>query len=91
MVNSVVYVGSIDGKVYALDAGDGSLKWQYNTGGSVASSLTVSDGLVYVGSYNNKIYAINARVRHGAMEFCDRRHGNYSSSPCGWRGLCWFY
>ena len=62
MINRVVYVGSNDGKVYALNAADGTLKWQYNTGDGVASSPTVADDFVYVGSYNNRIYALNAQT-----------------------------
>ena len=55
-----VYVGSWDGKLYALNADDGELSWSFATGGKVDSSPTVADGLVYVGSHNGKVYALNA-------------------------------
>lgn len=35
---SVVYMGSSDNNVYALDAVTGNLKWNYTTGDWVASS-----------------------------------------------------
>ena len=45
----VVYVGSKDDHLYALDAETGELVWRYKTGGDV-DSPTVSGGMVYVGS-----------------------------------------
>src|SRR5208283_5840006 len=56
----IVYVGSGDNKVYALDASNGKVIWNYTTGGEVASSPAVADGIVYVGSYDGKVYALNA-------------------------------
>ena len=51
MSDGVVYVGSVDHHVYALDAETGELLWRYETGAGVFSSPAVSDGVVYVGSY----------------------------------------
>src|ERR1017187_6945304 len=48
VVNGVVYVGSYDNNVYALNAGTGAMLWQFTTGGSVDSSPAVSNGLVSV-------------------------------------------
>lgn len=53
----VVYVGSSDGYVYALDASTGSLKWKYETGGEIYSSPAVSSGVVYAGSKDGYVYA----------------------------------
>ena len=55
-----VYIGSWDGKVYALNAFNGSLIWNYTTGNIVESSPAVADGRVFIGSWDNKIYALNA-------------------------------
>jgi outer membrane protein assembly factor BamB len=60
IANGVVYVGSGDNRVYALDAADGALLWDFTTGGDVASSPAVADGMVFVGSYDGKVYALNA-------------------------------
>ena len=54
------YGSSADGKVYALDALNGSLVWNYTTGDLVLSSPLVYDGLVYFGSQDKKIYALNS-------------------------------
>jgi outer membrane protein assembly factor BamB len=62
VVNGVVYIGSEDFNVYALDARTGSKLWSYKTGGSVASAPAVANGVVYVGSGTSGLYAINART-----------------------------
>ena len=41
VVDDVVYVGSYDHKIYALDAANGTLIWNYTTGGRVYSSPAV--------------------------------------------------
>ena len=62
VANGVVYVGSNDGNVYALDASSGALLWSYSTGGHVESSPAVANGVVYVGSWDLKVYALDART-----------------------------
>jgi len=56
----VVYIGSFDNYVYALDASTGNLKWKYHTDDQVASSPAVSGGVVYIGSYDDHLYALDA-------------------------------
>lgn len=60
VVNGVVYFGSGDGNVYALDAASGALKWKYQTGDVVHASPAVADGVVYVGSWDSYFYALDA-------------------------------
>ena len=60
VVNGVVFVGSDDDRVYALNASTGALVWNYTTGGSVYSSPAVVGGIVYVGSLDDRVYALNA-------------------------------
>jgi outer membrane protein assembly factor BamB len=56
--NGVIYFGSLDGKVYALNP-DGSKKWEIQTGGPVYSSPCIgSDGTLYIGSTDGKLYAL---------------------------------
>ena len=50
MANGIVYVGSADGKVSALNATTGATVWTVTTGGGVQSSPAVANGIVYVGS-----------------------------------------
>src|SRR5208283_4921743 len=60
VVGGVVYVGSEDGSVYALNAANGDKLWRYTTGGSVDSCPAVVDGVVYIGSWDDNVYALNA-------------------------------
>jgi serine/threonine-protein kinase len=56
----VVYVGSDDSNVYALNAATGAKVWNYTTGSVVISSPAVVNGVVYVGSHDGNVYALNA-------------------------------
>ncbi len=60
IANGVVYVGSGNGNIYALNALTGEYLWNYLTGGDVESSPAVADGVVYVGSNDGNIYALDA-------------------------------
>ncbi|MET9694815.1 PQQ-binding-like beta-propeller repeat protein [Streptomyces sp. NPDC006514] len=60
-MDGIVYIGSNDNKVYALDAATGTPHWTYTTGGGVYSaSPAVMDGIVYIGSSDRKVYALDA-------------------------------
>ena len=58
----VVYVGSGDNSLYAVDAVTGSKISSFATGDEVTSSPALSsDGkVVYVGSGDNSLYAVDA-------------------------------
>ena len=58
--DGIIYVGSTDGNIYALDQMDGKVVWQYPTGGPVVSSPVLGpDGTIYTGSDDAKLYALN--------------------------------
>ena len=56
----VIYFGSDDHNVYAVDAATGLQKWKYATGGPVPCTPAVAGGVVYVASYDGKFYALDA-------------------------------
>jgi outer membrane protein assembly factor BamB len=60
VVNDVVYIGSDDRKLYALNATTGKPLWIVTTGDRVYSSPAVKNGIVYVGSSDGKLYAFEA-------------------------------
>src|SRR5579863_639311 len=59
VVNGIIYVGSVDHFVYALNA-NCTLLCRYKTGGPVYSSPTVVNGRLYIGSDDHFVYALNA-------------------------------
>ena len=60
VVDGVVYAGSDDYSLYALDAVTGDLRWSFATGDVIRSTPTVADGRVYFGSNDNHLYALDA-------------------------------
>jgi outer membrane protein assembly factor BamB len=60
VVNGVIYFGSDDDNVYALNASTRAKLWSYGTGDEVHSSPAVVNGVVYVGSVDHNVYALNA-------------------------------
>jgi eukaryotic-like serine/threonine-protein kinase len=53
----MVYVGSWDHDVYALNASTGAKLWSYATGFRVKSSPAAANGMVYAGSNGGNVYA----------------------------------
>jgi len=83
--NGVVYVGSYDKYVYALDADTGAVKWKYKTDSWIWSSPAVSNGMVYVGSRGGYVYALDANT--GAMKWKYKRGDSVYSSPAVSNGV----
>jgi outer membrane protein assembly factor BamB len=61
VANGVVYIGSWDHKVYALNAKTGKKLWSYTTGSSVDSSPAVANGVVYFSPSNGGVYAFGLK------------------------------
>lgn len=59
--DGVLYFGSDDGNVYAVDAATGLQTWKFTTGGPAPSSPAIADGRAYFASYDGKFYAVDAR------------------------------
>ncbi len=61
IVDDVVYVGSDDYNVYALNASNGHKIWNYSVGSNwVDGSPAVVNGIVYIGASSKYFYALNA-------------------------------
>ena len=58
VLDGVVYFGSFDGYLYAVDINTGQEQWKFKTDAGVFSSPAVSDGVVYFGNYDGYIYAL---------------------------------
>jgi outer membrane protein assembly factor BamB len=69
VANGVVYIGSTDGNLYAVDQETGKQKWKFKTFASrqVTSSPTIANGLVYFGGFDGILYAVDAQT--GTMKW----------------------
>ncbi|HIG97427.1 MAG TPA: PQQ-binding-like beta-propeller repeat protein [Candidatus Aenigmarchaeota archaeon] len=56
--NKKVFVGTYDGKLYAIDS-SGSIKWKFQTGNKIVSSPFVYRDIVFFGSSDNNLYAVH--------------------------------
>lgn len=57
--NDVVYTGSADSSLYAIDAGSGDILWKFKTGGPIHSTPLIAQGKVMFLSYDGFFYALN--------------------------------
>jgi len=67
--DGVVYFGSHDKHIYAVSLADGTLKWKFLTGGTVAGRPLLFRDMVIAGSFDKKLYAINIKDGRKVWEF----------------------
>ncbi|HKG26304.1 MAG TPA: PQQ-binding-like beta-propeller repeat protein, partial [Thermomicrobiales bacterium] len=79
VVDGVVYVGSLDGSLYALNSTSGPALWQFTTSAGIISSPAVADGVVYFGSEDTNLYAVDAKTGREIWRFATS--AEVSSSP----------
>ncbi|MFO7791636.1 MAG: PQQ-binding-like beta-propeller repeat protein [Candidatus Saliniplasma sp.] len=77
--NGVMYFGSIDRNLYALDVEDGEELWSFPTDDVIISSPAVSeDEIIYFGSGDEHIYSLNS---DGSLRWRYETDGAIFSSP----------
>lgn len=68
--DDVAYVGSMDGYLYAIDAGNGYSQWRFRTLGPIISSAALDNAEnVYVGSGDGNLYCVNAQSGRERWKF----------------------
>lgn len=77
--NGVVYVGSYDNNLYALNATTGDFIWKYPTEGGIVSKPALNEGNVYFGSEDKHLYVVSARS--GKINWTYYTEGPIRSSP----------
>jgi outer membrane protein assembly factor BamB len=79
LVDGIVYFGSWDHKLYALDASTHRVRWTFTTGDKVKDGVAYRNGTVYFGSYDGKVYALDART--GKKRWSASGNENFYSTP----------
>lgn len=74
VTGGLVYVGTYSGKVYALNAANGALRWVYpregyEVIGAIVGGLVVAEGTIYVGSSDGRVYALDAAFGDRKWQF----------------------
>lgn len=69
IANGILYIGSADGKLYALNAKDWGIKWTFDAGSSIRFSAVVWGNRVYFNTRDNKLYALDAKTGDMLWEF----------------------
>jgi outer membrane protein assembly factor BamB len=67
--NGIVYIGSEDGYLYAIEEQSGKIHWKFKTGGAVHSSPAIFKNMVYIGSFDGYYYAIDTKTGHLKWKF----------------------
>jgi outer membrane protein assembly factor BamB len=83
VANGVVYVGSEDDNVYALNAATGAKIWSYATTNSIFASPVIAGGLVCIASQDGVMYALDAVTGSLAWIFSAGAAINSSAAAVG--------
>jgi polyvinyl alcohol dehydrogenase (cytochrome) len=65
-----LYIGNMNGMVYALDAESGCTHWSYRARTHVRTAIVVSDDTVVFADYESNVYALDAQS--GALRWISR-------------------
>lgn len=79
LAGGVLYVGSYDNNLYALDAASGRLWWKFATEGGICGKAAIWRNLVIVGSEDFNVYGIEAAS--GKEQWRYRAWHHVRSSP----------
>ncbi|MGB2963097.1 MAG: serine/threonine-protein kinase [Anaerolineales bacterium] len=78
-MDGVVYIGSYDHNLYALEASNGNFIWKYAANGGIVSKPAIHENKLYFGSTDQHIHAISCR--NGKKVWVQGTDGAIYSSP----------
>ncbi len=90
--DGLIYFGSGDGNIYALNAASGEKAWSYKTGEVVHSKPCIYNGKLYAGSFDGNLYALDLKDGRLVWKFKSVGHrffplGEMQGSPVAGDGL----
>lgn len=59
LLDGVLYFGSMDHNLYAVDSRTGEELWRVDLGGAVAATPTLDDGSLYIGSFDRRVFKVS--------------------------------
>ncbi len=87
VAGGILYIGSADGNLYAIDTATGKLAWDmpvYESGDGIWATPLVDGGVVYIGSFDHNLYALNAT--DGTMLWAFEAKGAIVATPLIYNG-----
>jgi len=86
--DGLIYFGSNDKHLYAVDINTGEEKWKFETGDGGTHGLTGSGDIVYFGSDDYHLYALDAKTGEEKWKF--KTGSCVYSSPAVLDGVVYF-
>jgi len=84
--DGVIFFGSDDGYVYAVDAANGRQVWRRGTKGPVSATPAIDHGVLYIGSFDGKFYALDARTGAPKWKFSNAGERQFEAKGIhGWQ------
>ncbi len=77
--NEVIYIGSNDYNLYAINMINGGVKWTFATNGLIKSSPVAYGSSIFVGSYDKNLYAVDTMT--GSLKWTVSTNGTIECSP----------
>ncbi len=69
VVDGTVYIGALDGSLYAIAAETGEKRWGFQAKGSIKASPSVYNGVIYFGDGEGVFYAVDISTREIKWQF----------------------
>ena len=86
--DNIIYITSLDGLLYAIDAKSGWVIWRFRMGNGSICTPTTHENHIYIGSTDNTFYCINAKSTKKVWSFDTDNQIN--SSPVFYKGAVYF-
>jgi outer membrane protein assembly factor BamB len=75
--NGIIYTGTRDGRVVAINASTRSEQWDYTINAAIYTTPVVDGDLVYVGTYSGRLLALNTLARSQNLTFPQKGDGEW--------------
>jgi outer membrane protein assembly factor BamB len=75
--NGIVYAGTRDGRVVAINSSSQSELWDYTVNSAIYTTPIVDGDLVYVGTYSGQVLALSTLARSQNLTFPQKKYGEW--------------
>lgn len=69
IAEGLLYVGTSNGIVFALDPAEGEERWRFDTGDTVSTTPCVANGRIFFGSFSGKVFGLSRSTGKKLWEY----------------------